>query len=170
MVGMSEPIEDDPEVPNADSFDRLFKSWKDIARNDGTELIRMTRRDLRILIDGMDRRMSGLGEAVYQQGHVSLDLTKNRVVRLLFSGNEGSPDLTFVEAEDESGRGIQVGEWSRQGDFQVLTLVVANEPQIEFDPLDATFGIQTHSDGRVWACINGSTFLRFKPHERRARA
>jgi len=25
------------------------------------------------------------------------------------------------------------------------------------------FGIQTHNDGRVWVCLNGIAFLRFKP-------
>jgi hypothetical protein len=25
------------------------------------------------------------------------------------------------------------------------------------------FGLQTHHDGRVWVCINGIAFLRFKP-------
>lgn len=38
---------------------------------------------------------------------------------------------------------------------------------VEFDPLDCTFGVQVHEDGRVWVCVNGQTFLRFKPHERR---
>jgi sugar lactone lactonase YvrE len=29
---------------------------------------------------------------------------------------------------------------------------------------DCVFGLQVHTDGRVWVCINGSTFLRFKPN------
>ena len=34
---------------------------------------------------------------------------------------------------------------------------------VEFDPLDCTFGVQVNNDGRVWVCVNGVTFLRFKP-------
>jgi len=29
--------------------------------------------------------------------------------------------------------------------------------------LDCDFGIQIASDGRVWVCVNGIAFLRFKP-------
>lgn len=29
--------------------------------------------------------------------------------------------------------------------------------------LDCDFGIQISSDGRVWICINGMAFIRFKP-------
>jgi hypothetical protein len=29
--------------------------------------------------------------------------------------------------------------------------------------LDCTFGIQVNWDGRIWLCINGVTWLRFKP-------
>ena len=30
--------------------------------------------------------------------------------------------------------------------------------------LDCQFGVQIADDGRVWVCVNGITFLRFKPH------
>ena len=30
--------------------------------------------------------------------------------------------------------------------------------------LDCTFGVQVNHDGRVWVCINGVTWLRFKPN------
>ena len=29
--------------------------------------------------------------------------------------------------------------------------------------LDCDFGIQISTDGRVWICINGEAFIRFKP-------
>lgn len=29
---------------------------------------------------------------------------------------------------------------------------------------DCDFGVQIASDGRVWVCVNGVAFLRFKPH------
>lgn len=31
------------------------------------------------------------------------------------------------------------------------------------DLLNADFGLQISSDGRVWVCINGMAFIRFKP-------
>jgi len=37
----------------------------------------------------------------------------------------------------------------------------APEPE---DLLDCTFGYQVASDGRVWVCVNGTTWLRFKPN------
>ena len=33
----------------------------------------------------------------------------------------------------------------------------------EMDLQDADFGIQICIDGRVWVCINGIAFIRFKP-------
>jgi len=33
----------------------------------------------------------------------------------------------------------------------------------EIDLTRCDFGIQTHSDGRTWICLNGIAFLRFKP-------
>ena len=29
---------------------------------------------------------------------------------------------------------------------------------------DCVLGVQVHSDGRVWVCINSVTWLRFKPN------
>ena len=29
--------------------------------------------------------------------------------------------------------------------------------------MECDFGIQIAKDGRIWICINGETFLRFKP-------
>lgn len=29
---------------------------------------------------------------------------------------------------------------------------------------DCVFGVQIEDDGRVWICLNGCTFLRFKPN------
>jgi hypothetical protein len=31
------------------------------------------------------------------------------------------------------------------------------------DLMNCDFGLQTHDDGRVWVCLNGIAFLRFKP-------
>lgn len=36
----------------------------------------------------------------------------------------------------------------------------------EMDLLDADFGIQIAHDGRVWICINGVAFIRFKPQRK----
>jgi hypothetical protein len=40
----------------------------------------------------------------------------------------------------------------------VLAVLRAN-----IDLADCLFGIQVAADGRVWVCVNGITFLRFKP-------
>lgn len=29
---------------------------------------------------------------------------------------------------------------------------------------DCVFGVEINEDGRVWVCVNGCTFLRFKPN------
>jgi len=29
--------------------------------------------------------------------------------------------------------------------------------------LDCDVGIQTHDDGRIWICVNGIAWIRFKP-------
>lgn len=33
----------------------------------------------------------------------------------------------------------------------------------QYDLQDADLGIQIASDGRVWLCVNGTAFIRFKP-------
>ena len=39
------------------------------------------------------------------------------------------------------------------------------DPQhLKMDLTDALFGIQVSADGRVWVCVNGMSWLRFKPH------
>lgn len=44
-------------------------------------------------------------------------------VHLLFEQpNPENPDLRFVEAETPEGKSINVGEWSKQGEYQVLKL------------------------------------------------
>jgi hypothetical protein len=45
-------------------------------------------------------------------------------VRIVFKReNEDSPDLTFVDIEDDAGRSVDVGEWRDEGDgFQVLVV------------------------------------------------
>jgi len=30
--------------------------------------------------------------------------------------------------------------------------------------VDCDVGLQTHFDGRIWICVNGIAFLRFKPN------
>lgn len=37
-------------------------------------------------------------------------------IDIVFDGSEDSPDSTFVEVEDEHGRGIRVGEWVKRSD------------------------------------------------------
>jgi len=47
-------------------------------------------------------------------------------------------------------------------DLETLYLTVGEHPTQAMQ--DCVFGVQVHDDGRVWVCINGSTFLRFKPN------
>lgn len=37
------------------------------------------------------------------------------------------------------------------------------EQTLDIGMKECCFGIQVSSDGRVWICINGQAFLRFKP-------
>jgi hypothetical protein len=47
-------------------------------------------------------------------------------------------------------------------DLETLYLTTGEHPAQAMQ--DCVFGLQVHTDGRVWVCINGSTFLRFKPN------
>lgn len=47
-------------------------------------------------------------------------------------------------------------------------IMLHNEEEIKQQDLtDADFGLQIAPDGRVWVCINGIAFLRFKPARQR---
>ena len=50
-------------------------------------------------------------------------------------------------------------ETHRQGHVSVENLDFIKEMDLQ----DADFGIQICGDGRVWVCINGIAFIRFKP-------
>jgi hypothetical protein len=55
---------------------------------------------------------------------------------------------------------IELPEVHQQGN-----VAVHNKDLIEeMDLQDADFGLQVAKDGRIWVCINGVAFLRFKPH------
>jgi hypothetical protein len=57
---------------------------------------------------------------------------------------------------------IEVPEIHQQGLLSMENL----ESIQNIDMLDCDFGLQTATDGRVWVCINGIAFLRFKPERR----
>lgn len=43
-------------------------------------------------------------------------------------------------------------------------LSIENLPLIQdMDVSSCDVGIQTHDDGRIWLCVNGVAFIRFKP-------
>jgi hypothetical protein len=46
----------------------------------------------------------------------------------------------------------------------LVSLDVGTLEQLGADLTDCTFGVDIHPDGRVWVCVNGATFLRFKPN------
>jgi len=58
-------------------------------------------------------------------------------------------------------------ETHQQGRLSVenLEIILDQIAQHKFDKACPTldFGVQISSDGRVWVCINGIAFLRFKP-------
>ena len=51
-------------------------------------------------------------------------------------------------------------ETHRQG----LVLVENKDLVLSQNLMDADFGVQISHDGRVWICVNGLAFIRFKPH------
>ena len=42
--------------------------------------------------------------------------------RILFAEIPDSPDLTFVEVENEEGYGINFGKWVQDGEYRVLEI------------------------------------------------
>jgi len=48
-----------------------------------------------------------------------------------------------------------------QGKLSIENKEMIEEMLKDLKPVD--FGIQISADGRVWICINGAAFLRFKP-------
>jgi hypothetical protein len=58
---------------------------------------------------------------------------------------------------------IEIPETHRHG-----FLMVENDQVVrDMNLLDCDFGIQVAEDGKVWICINGVAWLRFKPTVRR---
>lgn len=53
-------------------------------------------------------------------------------------------------------------ETHQQGNLSVENHDVINE----LDMTDCDFGVQVSRDGRVWVCVNGIAWLRFKPAKR----
>jgi hypothetical protein len=51
--------------------------------------------------------------------------------------------------------------------YQEGHLSVENEDLIKrLDLQDCSVGLQVSHDGRIWICVNGVAYLRFKPHRR----
>lgn len=48
-----------------------------------------------------------------------------------------------------------------QGRLSIENKEMVEEMLKDLKPVD--FGVQISEDGRVWICINGAAFLRFKP-------
>ena len=64
-----------------------------------------------------------------------------------------------VEPEDVEIEAVRVGPIYQHGQ---MTL---DNPELiqRLDLTDCEFGVQISEDGRVWVCVNGIAFLRFKP-------
>jgi hypothetical protein len=66
------------------------------------------------------------------------------------------------EDEQQEDRMSEFPETHRQGFVQIH-----NQDLIDtIDLHDCDLGVQIATDGRVWVCINGVAFLRFKPAPR----
>jgi hypothetical protein len=50
-------------------------------------------------------------------------------------------------------------ETHRRGSIAIENLDLIREMDLQ----SADFGVQVSSDGRVWACVNGISFVRFRP-------
>ena len=49
---------------------------------------------------------------------------------------------------------------------QTGMLSVENLRLLELDHSCVDVGLQVSSDGRIWLCVNGEAFIRFKPQEK----
>ncbi len=61
---------------------------------------------------------------------------------------------------------VKVPETHQQGFLSIenLDMIVNN---VEVDRMNCDVGLQTSPDGRIWLCVNGIAFIRFKPKQRR---
>ena len=73
-----------------------------------------------LLIEAVDRLLSLSGERV-------------ETVRLRFDGPPGPVAGRFVEAEDASGASTNIGEWSQDGDYWILTIRALKNPPIAWN-------------------------------------
>lgn len=48
--------------------------------------------------------------------------------------------------------------------LETLYLILGDKPTEALQ--DCVFGVEVNEDGRVWVCVNGATWLRFKPNGR----
>lgn len=74
-------------------------------------------------------------------------------INILFAQKPESPDMTFIEVEDDAGFNINVGEWITKGGYQVLR-IERPEPDME--------------GGAGWFDMNASTVggkVTFTAHE-----
>jgi hypothetical protein len=54
---------------------------------------------------------------------------------------------------------IEIPETHRRGFIQIHNQELVDTMDLQ----DADFGLQVAPDGRVWVCINGLAYIRFKP-------
>lgn len=57
----------------------------------------------------------------------------------------------------------ELPETHQAGMVDILNLDIVKEQDLQ----SADFGIQISHDGRVWICINGVAFVRFKPQRKK---
>jgi streptogramin lyase len=75
----------------------------------------------------------------------------------------GFTDFDAVNAALDDRMGGPVEAYGPVYQRGLATLDVGTLEQLGVDLTKCVFGIQVHEDGRVWVCVNGATFLRFKP-------
>lgn len=60
-----------------------------------------------------------------------------------------------------------IPETHKQGWVSIENELIIHEMQDNGDLRDCDFGIQVAEDGRVWVCINGVAWVRFRPFPER---
>lgn len=59
-----------------------------------------------------------------------------------------------------------VDEIHQRGILSIENLDQINNLRIRGLLMDCDVGLQTHFDGRIWICVDGIAFLRFKPNNK----
>lgn len=98
--------------------------------------------------------IKSISEAIYKSCHSEWRGYIPKSIELKF-------ERMAMAAVQEISKAPEVPETHWQGHISVenTQLILRNDINLQ----DADLGIQIANDGRVWLCINGTAFIRFKP-------